>query len=94
MIELKKDLEESSHTVGNYWLRCINIAGNYSNELFTIETVLMLKKYADKQGYTGHIELHNWFMNKRPAIYKSSITEADPHGLIDKLIDILKNFEL
>ena len=93
-IELKKDIEVCSKTGGNYWLRCITLKGKYSNELFTKETILKLKSFAEKQGYTGRDKLHNWFKKNRPAIFKSSITDADSNKLMHGLIDILKDFEL
>ena len=91
-IELKKDIEVSSKVVGNYWLRCINLEGGYSNELFTKEIVLELMDIAKKEG--GHQELLTWFKHNRLAIFNSSISDTDPNGLINDLIDILKDFDV
>jgi hypothetical protein len=94
IVNLQKDIEVSSKTVGNYWLSFINLNGKYSYELLTKEVVLKLKNIAEKEGYLGYQELLNWFKHNRPAIFASSISDDDPNRLINELIDILKEFEV
>jgi hypothetical protein len=92
--KLEKDTESGSKTIGQFWLRLINLDGKYSNEMFTKQTVLELKKIASKDDYSGWQDLLEWFKKYRPAIFKSSITDGDPNGLMYELIDILKDFEV
>ena len=47
--------------------------------------------FVKAQGYSGHIDLRNWFKDHRPLFYKQKITESDRSDLVIKILRYLKN---
>lgn len=49
-------------------------------------------RFAEMDGYSGHIPLHDWIREKRPAFFSGAIINSNTHKIVIQLLQKLKEY--
>ncbi|RKX69395.1 hypothetical protein DRP53_08300 [candidate division WOR-3 bacterium] len=87
----EKDEDPNSHTYGQYWI-IVKYPDREISEIIIEKEANILRGFAKEIGFSGHLNLHEWLKKHRPSFFKKVITDADPNGIVIKLLNELKYY--
>lgn len=83
---------ENGHLKGAYYATVVLPDGKDVAEIFTDGDMGALSRCARMSGFTGHLSLHEWLKENRPAFFGAAITQGDPYGVVVAMLERLQAF--